>query len=258
MSDLSNTVAMAKGPNDFSQAAKQQAAAAKTGKLPPAAGKAPFWNWWGSEMNKNSTTAKNGAQEFLSRFHGNAKGFKLPKFEMPVHVDVDFMGPFVTSVKKASRDVWMHLPPPVRQAAPYVGAGMGTGILVFNIQQRRLDHANAKNKALEQRLEILITERDDAKVLAKELKSQASRPQGASEVQMVAAVSQATRAAAEAATAAAGAASICIIDPRDRPRRAVYNSGRRPTRRQRYKPETSSGSEDDLPNNLEDITSKPA
>lgn len=34
-------------------------------------------------MNKNSTTAKNGAQEFLSRFHGNAKGFKLPKFEMP-------------------------------------------------------------------------------------------------------------------------------------------------------------------------------
>ena len=110
-----------------------------------------------------------------------------------VHVDVDFMGPFVTSVKKASRDVWMHLPPPVRQAAPYVGAGMGTGILVFNIQQRRLDHAvrmtlcytqlqqhvsesipcwlqNAKSKALEQRLEIVITERDDAKVLAKELK----------------------------------------------------------------------------------------
>lgn len=34
-------------------------------------------------MNKNSNSAKNGAQEFLSRFHGNAKGFKLPKFEMP-------------------------------------------------------------------------------------------------------------------------------------------------------------------------------
>lgn len=44
---------------------------------------APFWAWWGSEMNKNSNTAKNSAQEFLSRFHGNAKGFKLPKFEMP-------------------------------------------------------------------------------------------------------------------------------------------------------------------------------
>ena len=121
-------------------------------------------------MNKNSNSAKNSAQEFLSRFHGNAKGFKLPKFEMPgkqklipmrfgkhgirhaanmpepldsvaVHVDVDFMGPFVTSVKKASRDVWLQLPPPVRQAAPYVGAGLGTGVLVFNIQQRRLDHA---------------------------------------------------------------------------------------------------------------------
>lgn len=34
-------------------------------------------------MNKNSNSAKNSAQEFLSRFHGNAKGFKLPKFEMP-------------------------------------------------------------------------------------------------------------------------------------------------------------------------------
>ena len=44
---------------------------------------APFWAWWGSEMNKNSSTAKSGAREFLSRFHGNAKGFKLPKFEMP-------------------------------------------------------------------------------------------------------------------------------------------------------------------------------
>lgn len=58
-----------------------------------------------------------------------------------VHVDVDFMTPFVTSVKKASRDVWLQLPPPVRQAAPYVGAGLGTGVLVFSIQQRRLDHA---------------------------------------------------------------------------------------------------------------------
>ena len=58
-----------------------------------------------------------------------------------VHVDVDFMGPFVTQVKKAARDGGMQLPPPVRQAAPYVGASLGTGILVYNIQQRRLNHA---------------------------------------------------------------------------------------------------------------------
>lgn len=63
-----------------------------------------------------------------------------------VHVDVDFMGPFVTQVKKASRDVWMQLPPPVRQAAPYVGASLGTGILVYNIQQRRLNHAVSCNE----------------------------------------------------------------------------------------------------------------
>ena len=46
------------------------------------------------------------------------------------------------------------------------------------------------------------------------LQSQAAKPQAASEMEMVAAVSQATKAAAEAATAAAGAAAICIIDPR--------------------------------------------
>ena len=74
---------------------------------------------------------------------------------------------------------------------------------------------------------------------------------------MVAAVSQATRAAAEAATAAAGAAAICIIDPRDKPRRGMYNNDRRPTRRRRYKPETS-GSEDDLPSEREDVSNKPA
>jgi hypothetical protein len=44
---------------------------------------APFWQWWGSEASKHSNTTKNGGQDFLSRFHGNAKGFKLPKFEMP-------------------------------------------------------------------------------------------------------------------------------------------------------------------------------
>ena len=38
--------------------------------------------------------------------------------DVAVHVDVDFINPFVTSVKKASRDVWLQLPPPVRQAGP--------------------------------------------------------------------------------------------------------------------------------------------
>ena len=75
---------------------------------------------------------------------------------------------------------------------------------------------------------------------------------------MVAAVSQATRAAAEAATAAAGAAAICIIDPRDGPRRDMYRNGRRPARRRRYKAVTSSGSEDDMPNVHEEASSKPA
>ena len=162
---------------------------------------------------------------------------------------------------------------------------------------------HAKNKVLEQRLEVLTTERDDAKILAKELKvmpvnlwlsrthkaaephsylqyafvsrtylqrschqhlsviaavpvlallismlpglqSQTSRPQGASEMQMVAAVAQATRAAAEAATAAAGAAAICIIDPRAGTATSARTNSRKSSKRRQPKPIVSSSSED--------------
>ncbi len=75
------------------------------------------------------------------------------------------------------------------------------------------------------------------------LQSQASRPQGASELQMVAAVSQATRAAAEAATAAAGAAAICIIDPRNGTYTPVRTT-KKPSRRRQTKTAPSSSAED--------------
>ena len=78
------------------------------------------------------------------------------------------------------------------------------------------------------------------------LQSQTNRPQGASEMQLVAAVAQATRAAAEAATAAAGAAGICIFeepaDAYDRPRPNPSRKSRR--RLAPRKPEVLSASDD--------------
>jgi len=78
------------------------------------------------------------------------------------------------------------------------------------------------------------------------LQTQTSRPQGASEMQMVAAVSQATRAAAEAATAAAGAAAICIIDPRASTGRPARYTSRKSSRRRQSKPAGFSSSSEDV------------
>ena len=55
-----------------------------------------------------------------------------------VHVDVDVLNPMITSVKKGARDIWIRLPAPVQQAAPYVAVGTTTGLLVWKIQSGRL------------------------------------------------------------------------------------------------------------------------
>ena len=34
--------------------------------------------------------------------------------------------------------VWVQLPPPVQQAAPYAGAALASGVVVFAVQQYRL------------------------------------------------------------------------------------------------------------------------
>ena len=84
-------------------------------------------------------------------------------------------------------------------------------------------------------------------IVLPDLQSQASRPQGASEMQMVAAVSQATRAAAEAATAAAGAAAICIIDPRSGTYTPVRTARKTSRRRQTTVAPSSSSEDGDQP-----------
>ena len=78
------------------------------------------------------------------------------------------------------------------------------------------------------------------------VQSQTNRPQGASEMQLVAAVAQATRAAAEAATAAAGAAGIWIYDDSDMVfERPKASANRRSRRRQApRRQDVMSGSDD--------------
>ena len=55
-----------------------------------------------------------------------------------MHVDVDFLNPLVTSVKKSALDTWRRLPPQAQLALPFVATGATTGIIVYKIQGGRL------------------------------------------------------------------------------------------------------------------------
>ena len=58
-----------------------------------------------------------------------------------VHVDVDFLNPFITSVKQSALDTWRRLPPQAQLALPFVATGATTGIIVGSIQGGRLKRA---------------------------------------------------------------------------------------------------------------------
>jgi hypothetical protein len=67
---------------------------------------------------------------------GMLKGVK----GMPVDVKVDFLKPTLETMQEMSVKVWNNLPPQVQQAAPFVAVGAGTGLVVFIVQQRRVNH----------------------------------------------------------------------------------------------------------------------
>ncbi len=55
-------------------------------------------------------------------------------------LQVDFLNPTINTVRESLRSAWHQLPPPVQQAAPYAGVAVGSGLLVWAIQQRRLNY----------------------------------------------------------------------------------------------------------------------
>lgn len=62
---------------------------------------------------------------------------------MPVDVKVDFLRPTVEAVREAVLNVqtaYLQLPPHVQQAAPLVGVAVGSGLVVFLVQQRRVNY----------------------------------------------------------------------------------------------------------------------
>lgn len=54
-------------------------------------------------------------------------------------LQVDILRPTMDAIRDSVNTFWVQLPPPVQQAAPYVGVAVGSGMLVFAIQQVRLN-----------------------------------------------------------------------------------------------------------------------
>lgn len=74
---------------------------------------------------------------------------------------MDFLKPTIETVQESLGLAWAQLPPPVQQAAPYAGVALGSGLLVYVVQQRRLTLQRQQAVELREQLTGLQKERLD-------------------------------------------------------------------------------------------------
>ncbi|KFM24256.1 mTERF domain-containing protein 1, mitochondrial [Auxenochlorella protothecoides] len=129
--------------------------------------------WWRQVTNTRGKSASDGVRGLATRLQARAKSIK---WSMPVDVKVDVLRPLASAVQDTTTAVWVRLPPPAQQAAPYLGVALGTTIIW---------------KALHRRDTYM---------------QDAGHDRSKAEARLASAVAQATTAAAAAATAAASAA----------------------------------------------------
>ena len=129
------------------------------------------------------------------------------KWSMPVDVKVDILRPTIETVT----EVFYSLPLPVQQAAPFVGVAAGSGLLVYVIQQRRVNYHRQHGEELHVQVKTLKKEKEELLKRINLLKARSGTPRSEVEARMASAVAEATNAAAAAADAAARAATACII-----------------------------------------------
>lgn len=169
-----------------------------------------FGQWWNHITNKHVPAVQHHVNNVATHVRSRAQ---TVKWSMPVDVKVDFLRPTIETVKESAITIWYQLPPPVQQAAPFVGVAMGSGLVVFLIQQRRLNHVRARNEELKVQVGALSKERQELIKRINLLKVKSGGPRTDVEARLAAAVAEATNAAASAADAAARAATACIFRP---------------------------------------------
>ena len=121
--------------NSLNGAAARKSAAAGAG----AAGGGGLAAWWAS-FTGHGGPANSVAHHTTTTFKTLKQRASTVKWSMPVDVKVDFLRPTFETVRETALNIWVQLPPPVQQAAPFVGVAVGSGLVVFVIQQRRVHY----------------------------------------------------------------------------------------------------------------------
>lgn len=161
-----------------------------------------FWRNWSQGPQ---------GQAVRSNFAAMKDKVSKMKVAMPVDVKVDFLQPTIQTVKGTLDSAWQQLPPQAQQAAPFVGVALGSGLLVYMIQQRRIRYYRKKRDDLVAEIKSLQKDKDDLKFKVGVLKAGGGIPRSENEIKMATAIAEATNAAAAAADAAARAATSCIV-----------------------------------------------
>lgn len=159
--------------------------------------------WWAGLVSSHRPAVERRVKQAVT-------SIQKAKLAMPVDVKVDFLNPTINTVRQSLQSAWQQLPPPVQQAAPYAGVAVGSGLLVWAIQQRRLNYQRQQNAELQLHVGSLQKERQELLRRVNTLKANRA-PRTEVEARLANAVAEATNAAAAAADAAARAATACII-----------------------------------------------
>lgn len=93
--------------------------------------------WWRQLASRHGSTVQQHVNNVASTVKVRAHAMK---WSMPVDVKVDFLRPTIEIVRESLTNAWIQLPPPVQQASPYVGVAVGSGLVVFLLQQRRVNY----------------------------------------------------------------------------------------------------------------------
>jgi hypothetical protein len=116
-------------------------AAAAVGGAAAGGGGGNLGAWWRRVTGQDGNSAAKAVHHHVSNATKTVRQrASTIKWSMPVDVKVDFLRPTLETMRETMTEVFYSLPPPVQQAAPYVGVAAGSGLLVFLIQQRRVNH----------------------------------------------------------------------------------------------------------------------
>lgn len=133
------------------------------------------------------------------------------KWEVPVHVDVDFVKPIYQSSKETILKAWAAVPPEYRPFVPPAGSFLLGVLLTWRIVGGRVRLEREKKVALQKQVQILAKERDDLAAVNSSLERAAGAGRGPSDAVYGKTIAELSAAASESAKVAAELARMCYL-----------------------------------------------